>query len=223
MSLSCTITDGIARISTDDGKANVMTNEWLTDFSRSLDTVCASNAKVLLMSGRPKFFSAGLDAKAIVQMDAAALEKQLRFFGQVALKLLGLPVPTLAVVTGHAIAGGFIMASACDYRVGLNGPYKYQLSEIAIGIAIPNWLPAIFEASLSKAAFESVALSARVLSPQDMYDNGFLTGLDADSAAQTERAEALAAQLAQLSTQAYAGSKTMMRGARIKQALINLG
>lgn len=223
MSLTCQITDNIARIITDDGKANVMTNEWLATFSKSLDDVCASGAKVLLMSGRPGFFSGGLDVKAVVQMDAAALTEQLNRFAKVALKLYGLPIPTIALITGHAIAGGFIMASACDYRIGINGPYKYQLSEIAIGIAIPRWLPTLFEASLTKPAFESIALSARILSPQDMLDNGFLTGLDDDIATQLTRADILAAHLAQLSAKAYADTKAMMRGERIKQTLAELG
>jgi len=223
MSITCQIHNHIATLATDDGKVNVMSNDWLQQFSRSLDDVCASGAKALIITGRPRFFSAGLDLKAVMQMDAAALKKQLDYFAQVALKLYGLPVPTIALVTGHAIAGGFIMASACDYRFGVDGPFKYQLSEIAIGIAIPEWLPVLFEASLPRSVFESVALSARPLSPREMYDNGFLMGLDTEPAAAAGRAEELAAQLALLSTEAYATSKTMMRGARIKSTLGGLG
>ncbi|MSP43409.1 MAG: enoyl-CoA hydratase [Alphaproteobacteria bacterium] len=223
MSITCQIHNHIATIATDDGKVNVMTNDWLNQFSRTLDEVCASGARALVLTGRPGFFSAGLDVKAVTQMDAAAQKKHLDYFAQIALKLYGLPLPTIALVTGHAIAGGFIMASACDYRFGVDGPFKYQLSEIAIGIAIPEWLPVLFEASLPRSVFESVALSARPLSPQEMHENGFLMGLDTEPAALAGRTEELAAQLAQLSAQAYAESKAMMRGARVKATLAGLG
>ena len=98
-----------------------------------------------------------------------------------------------------------------------------QLTEIAIGIAIADWLPVLFEASLPRSVFESVALSARPLSPREMLDNGFLMGLETEPAAAARRTEALAAQLAQLSTEAYATSKAMMRSARIKSTLAGLG
>lgn len=222
MSLSCEITNTIARITMDDGKANVMTTEWLNIFSNIMDDVCAKGARALIVSGRPKFFSGGLDVKAVTQMNAVELKSHLRHFAQVALKLHGLPIPTIAVISGHAIAGGFILASAFDYRIALDGPYKYQLSELAIGIAIPDWLPIIFESSLPRPALESIALSARILSPQEMLGYGFLTGIYDEISAVTDQAETLAAQLAQYSSSAYAASKEMLRSERIKRALASL-
>ena len=223
MSLTCKITNNIARITMDDGKANVMTTEWLDTFSKTMDEVCASGAKALLLSGREKFFSGGLDLKAVTAMDAAGLKKHLGRFARVAFKLQLLPMPVVGLITGHAVAGGFIISSACDFRIGLDGPYKYQLTELALGIALPEWLPVIFEPSLSKSAFESIALSARTLSPQEMKDNGYLLSLDREMSELTARGDMLAAQLAELSTQAYADSKVMMRGERIKQTIAGLG
>ena len=222
MSLNCQITNNIARITMDDGKANVMTTEWINIFTKTLDEACASGAKVLLLSGRPKFFSGGLDVKAVTAMDAAGLKKHLAHFARAVFKLQLLPMPTVGLITGHAVAGGFILSSACDFRIGLDGPYKYQLTELALGIALPEWLPIIFEPSLPKPAFESIALSARTLSPQEMKDNGFLLSLDRELSELTARGDMLAAQLAELSTTAYADSKMMMRGARVKQAIAGL-
>lgn len=222
MSLSCQITNNIARINMDDGKANVMTLDWLNRFSKMLDDVCAGGAKALLLSGRPKFFSGGLDLKAVTQMDAAGLNKHLAHFARVAFKLQLLPMPTVGLITGHAVAGGFILSSACDFRIGLDGPYKYQLTELALGIALPEWLPIIFEPSLPKPVFQSIALSARTLSPKEMKDNGFLLSLDHEISELTARGDMLASQLAELSTQAYADSKVMMSGERVKHALANL-
>jgi enoyl-CoA hydratase len=62
------------------------------------------------------------------------------------LGLLRLPKPTLAMVNGHAIAGGLVMALACDYRLGVEGDYRVGLNEVAIGASFP------------KVAFEIVRL-----------------------------------------------------------------
>ena len=56
------------------------------------------------------------------------------------------PKPTVAMLDGHAIAGGLILVLACDYRLGLDGDYRIGLNEVEIGASFP------------KAAFEIVRL-----------------------------------------------------------------
>src|SRR5207245_10148347 len=62
------------------------------------------------------------------------------------LALLALPQPTVAMVNGHTIAGGLVLALACDYRLGVDGDYRIGLNEVAIGASYP------------KVAFEIVRL-----------------------------------------------------------------
>ena len=54
------------------------------------------------------------------------------------LALLGFPKPTVAMVNGHAIAGGLVMVLACDYRLGARGDYRVGLNEVAIGASFPH-------------------------------------------------------------------------------------
>lgn len=222
MSISTSVIDNIGRITLDDGKANALSIEWFDMFAKALDEIVSVEAKMVLISGRPKFFSGGLDLKALGQLDAAGIKLLTLKFATTVLKLYGLPVPTVGLVTGHAIAGGFMLASACDFRFGLNGPFKYQLNEVAIGIAVPHWFQAVCESALSKPAFESMALSARAISPQEMLNTGFLSALDENIPDMNARGDAFAAHLAQLDTNAFAASKAMLRAERISSALQSL-
>jgi len=54
------------------------------------------------------------------------------------LGLLRFPKPTVAMIGGHAIAGGLIIALACDYRLGLDADYRIGLNEVAIGASFPR-------------------------------------------------------------------------------------
>jgi enoyl-CoA hydratase len=53
------------------------------------------------------------------------------------LRLLAMPKPTVALMNGHAIAGGLVLVLACDYRLGVAGHYRIGLNEVAIGSSFP--------------------------------------------------------------------------------------
>jgi enoyl-CoA hydratase len=55
----------------------------------------------------------------------------------VPVSLLAFPTPTLAQLSGHAIAGGLVIVLACDYRLGADADYKVGLNEVAIGASFP--------------------------------------------------------------------------------------
>jgi len=58
-------------------------------------------------------------------------------------RMLTFPMPTLAVVTGHAIAGGLFWALCHDFRVMKDKSGIVWLSEINIGFPIPEGFAAI--------------------------------------------------------------------------------
>jgi hypothetical protein len=52
---------------------------------------------------------------------------------------------TIAYIDGHAVAGGFIIASACDHAYCLPGNYKLGMNEHKLGITLPPLPQAILE------------------------------------------------------------------------------
>ena len=53
------------------------------------------------------------------------------------LSLYTLPKPTVAAITGHAVAGGCILALCCDYRFIAEGKRLMGLNEIKLGVPVP--------------------------------------------------------------------------------------
>src|SRR5439155_27050911 len=74
--------------------------------------------------------------------------------------LLALPKPTLAMMQGHAIAGGLVLVLACDYRLGLDGDYRVGLNEVAVGAAFPRTALEIVRLRLAHARASELILGA---------------------------------------------------------------
>ena len=106
--------------------------------------------RAVVLRGEGSFFSAGLDLRGGVDFQAVSSTgtptDPFLPLRNCLLNFLAFPKPTVAMLGGHAIAGGLILVLACDYRLGVDGDYRVGLNEVAIG------------ASLPKAAFEIVRL-----------------------------------------------------------------
>ena len=95
---------------------------------------------LVLGSSNEKFFSIGFDIPELFEMNKDDFRGFYRLFNQVCWDLLTLPKPTVAAITGHAIAGGCILALCCDYRFIAKGHKLMGLNEVKLGLPVP-YLP----------------------------------------------------------------------------------
>jgi enoyl-CoA hydratase/carnithine racemase len=143
--------DGVRLLTLDRPPANAITAGLLTDLSAALDAARDDAAvRAVVLTGEGRFFSAGLDLRGGIDFQAAtAPGPAVDPFGALRTCLttfLRFSKPTIAMLRGHAIAGGLILVLACDYRLGLDGDYRIGLNEVEIGASFP------------RAAFEIVRL-----------------------------------------------------------------
>ena len=97
-----------------------------------------ADGEPILLTGEGDAFSAGVDLREIAAADAAAIERFLRRLDALVARINLYPAPVVALVNGHAIAGGCILALACDWRVAPAGTKaKIGLNELALGACIP--------------------------------------------------------------------------------------
>ncbi len=165
----------------------------------------------LLLRGAGRAFSAGLDLHEVTHLRGAAVGEFITLLDAFLLELFTYPGPTVACVNGHAIAGGCLLALACDHRIAADHPkIKIGLSEVALGIAFPPGALAIVRYRLAKQHLDAAVLGARLYSPSEALVRGFIDEVCADP---LERAKACLAELAAHPAEGYATAKAALRGA----------
>jgi len=92
---------------------------------------------LVLGSANDKFFSIGLDIPTLFDLTRQDFTAFCRAYSRVCLELYTLPKPTVAALSGHATAGGCIVALCCDYRFMAQGRKLMGLNEIKLGVPVP--------------------------------------------------------------------------------------
>ena len=126
--------DGIAILTLNHGPVNALDLDLLSAVPGSLAAVSDSRAIVLTGSGRS--FSAGVDLKQIIDGGLPYAGKFLPALSVALLAVFGHPKPVVAAINGHALAGGCVLAAACDIRLMSGG--TIGLTELAAGVPFPT-------------------------------------------------------------------------------------
>ncbi|HDZ56226.1 MAG TPA: crotonase/enoyl-CoA hydratase family protein [Pseudomonas xinjiangensis] len=211
--VSYSFSDGIARLSLDNGKVNAISTDVIAAFNAALDQAEKDRA-VVVISGKPGILSGGYDLK-IMTSGADAAKALVASGSTLARRMLSHPYPVVVACTGHAIAkGAFILLSA-DYRIGTEGPFKIGLNEVAIGITMHHVGIELSRARLSAAAFNRSVINAEMFDPADAVTAGFL-----DKVVPAEQLEAqtmdMARQLTKLNMTAFRNTKLKARKALLE-------
>lgn len=99
---------------------NALSPQLLSEFSHAVAAVeCDQSAKALVVRGAGRGFCAGADLLYFDQVfdDLSLLPDYVRALNGAFFALEALPVPTIAVVHGYALAGGLELMMACDMAI----------------------------------------------------------------------------------------------------------
>ncbi|MDO9020709.1 MAG: crotonase/enoyl-CoA hydratase family protein [Deltaproteobacteria bacterium] len=211
--LTYELTDSIATVTMDDGKANVMSAAMLRALHEAFDRA-EREASVVVLTGRKGMFSAGYD----LSMFASRPEEigaVLRLGGDLVHRILGFPKPVLMACPGHAVAQGAFLLLAADVRIGVTGERKIGLNEVVIGLTIPFYGIEVARHRLSAPWFQHATVTGALYAPEAALAAGFFDRVvTPEELADATRAEA--ARLAALKMDAHAGTKLRVREAALR-------
>jgi enoyl-CoA hydratase len=165
---------GVATITMDDAKVNVMSTAMLRDLDAAFGRAERDKAIVLLRSARPGIFSAGFDLKIFAANDPERSLEMVRSGAELALRLMAHPYPTIGVMEGHAFPMGTFLLLACDVRIGARGKFSMGLNEVAIGISPPGFAIELARGRVHPAWLSRTVTLGEMYEPDDAVVAGFL-------------------------------------------------
>ncbi len=195
------------------GRVNALDVELLEELTLALSDLARSGAGALVVTGAGRVFSAGVDLNRVVQGGADYTGRLIPALSAAFQALFGYPGPTVAAVNGAAIAGGCVLACACDRR--LIGPdAQIGASEVRVGVPFPVAALEVMRHACGERA-EEVLLGGRTYRGADAVAAGLAHRVVADDL--IEAAVAEAADLAGIAADAYRHTKSQLRAPAMRR------
>ena len=155
------------------GRVNAQDVELLKELTGALGELRSSGAGALVVTGAGRAFSAGVDLNRVVDGGAGYTDRLVPALSEAFEAMFSYPGPTVAAINGAAIAGGCVLACACDRR--LIGPEaQIGASEVRVGVAFPVAALEVMRYACGDRA-EDVLLGGRLYRGDEAIANGLPT------------------------------------------------
>jgi enoyl-CoA hydratase len=177
-----------------------------------VDQLREAAGEPVLLTGAGDALSAGLDLKELGSLEGEGMLGFLTLLEKAVAALYLYAGPTVALVNGHAIAGGCVLTLACDHRVAVANPkIKIGLNEVAIGLRFPPRILAMVRQRVPLQFHTEVLLEAKLFDPAGALRAGIVDEVVEVEGARSA-AEAKLEKLGKLPREAYALTKGDLRG-----------
>lgn len=126
---------------------NKLDDNVLNIWNAALDQIEENNdnGALVIHSNDPKFWCNGIDLGFI--QEKGGMPYMINDFvprvDKLLVRLARLPIPTIACITGHAYAGGALLAAACDFRTMRADRGRFCFPEVDIKLALTDTMTEI--------------------------------------------------------------------------------
>jgi len=156
-------------------KRNAISTAMIAELQSALDEIEMSHARVGILTGNGKAFSAGMDLEmlaAIAKQSPSENQEDSRRMAKMFRRIWSFSKPLIAAVNGVALAGGCGIATLCDFTLAVPEA-KFGYTEVKIG-----FLPAIVSVFLSRQIGEKrtrdLLLTGRIIEPAEAKEMGLI-------------------------------------------------
>ena len=191
------------------GKANPLNAAMVEELITAFGGAAADDVRgVVFASDRPKFFSSGFDVGEVFNYDRDKMKEFFSRFIDLYEAMLQLPKPVVAAVSGHAFAGGAVLALACDSRVMAEGEFGFALNEVNLGIVVPSGFIRMAVAAVGERNAREIILEGKTITPARALEMGLADAV-VEPEAVLARAIARARELGSKPPMAFAAVKRL--------------
>jgi enoyl-CoA hydratase len=189
--------------------ANAMDPALVAEGAQLLGELASQDPGAVVLTGASGYFSAGLDLKIAPTLSPDEGRAFVDGVNRVFATAYRYPGPLVCAVTGHAVAGGLILALCGDYRVG-STEGKLGLTELRVGVPYPGVAMAVVRGELAPPAVRRLGLRADLLDPSTALGLGLVDEVVAPDQV-LPRALEVAAEFAALPKETYRLVKAQLR------------
>jgi enoyl-CoA hydratase len=205
----------LATLFLDEPRGNALSTAAMERLNEALTEIENTAPRAVVLAGRERIFCGGLDLIEVAGLTKEELATFVDRFEAIFLRLLTFPIPLVAAIGGHALAGGAVIALACDHRVMKDGPFQIGLNEVELGLPFPSVALEIARFGLPPRAHTEAIAFGRRYDPQAALACGFVHELHEDPLA---RAHEIAARITTLGPDAVALVRAELRREHVERA-----
>jgi enoyl-CoA hydratase/carnithine racemase len=201
----------IATVILQRGKVNALNEPLVEELARTFqDLEEDENVKSVILTGRGKFFSFGFDIPEFLSYSKEDFVRYLEKFIDLYTLIFQFPKPIVAALNGHTIAGGCMLATACDYRLMVEGRSKISLNEITFGSSVFAGSVEILRFCVGQRNAEVILYGGLMYSAEEACQLGLVDRVSTE-ATLTGDAREVAQDFAQKDSSAFRSIKALLR------------
>ncbi len=204
---------GIATVTLQRGKVNALNEpmvEEIFDSFGNLET--DTEVKSIIFTGAGKFFSFGFDVPEFMKYSKKDFISFMEKFTNLYTYLFQFPKPIVAALNGHTIAGGCMLATACDFRIMATGKGKISLNEITFGAPVFAGSAEMLRFCVGSRNAQSILYSGAMYSAEEAFGLGLVDQVSSEDAL-LDDAVKVAQELAEKDSSAFTIIKKLLRKA----------
>jgi len=202
----------IATLTMRRGKVNALNDAVVDELHERLNAIEADKSlRAVILTGEGKFFSFGFDIPEFLSYSREAFTRYLEGFTSLYAYIFLFPKPVIAAINGHAIAGGCMIATACDHRLMVTGKAKISLNEVNFGSSVFAGNTAMLKHRVGGANSEQVLYSGKMYSAEEALKLGLIDCVASEEDL-THEALKVAKDLARKDSAAFKSIKNLLRG-----------
>ena len=193
------------------GKVNALNEPMVEEITRSFEDLATDNeVKSIIFTGSGKFFSFGFDVPEFLNYSKSDFIRYLEKFTNFYTYLFLFPKPIVAALNGHTIAGGCMLATACDFRLMVTGKAKISLNEITFGSPVLAGSVEMLRYCVGSRNAQSILYSGAMYSAEEACQLGLVEQVSSEDAL-AEDARKVAQEFAQKDSSVFKSIKHLLR------------
>lgn len=169
------IDGAVATLTISRGKVNAISETLAEELRKNFEEILNDNGvKAVVLTGQGSFFSFGLDIPEFLNYPKEDFQRFVKKFADLYTYIFSYPKPVIAALNGHTVAGGFMLATACDYRILVTGKARMSLNEITFGSSLFPGSAEMLRYCVGDRKAEIISVTGDMYSAEQAKDMGLV-------------------------------------------------